>query len=210
MSAANTAMAKVRARIRREIAAAEESEHEGGEINLVPYLDIITNTVIFMLATTALSITLANINVAAPRYAEPAAGAASAEDDDTPKLNLTVAVTDTGFRIGGSGGILPLIPCKGALVKGRCPAAPVTRANDRGDTELVFVDQYDYQGLAKKIADVKKKWVAERQAVLTADRAIPYQVVVKTMDTLRGRSTKKCTGDDGCMFDQVILSAGVQ
>jgi hypothetical protein len=30
------------------------------------------------------------------------------------------------------------------------------------------------------------------------------------MDTLRGVATKKCTGKDGCNFDQVILSAGVQ
>ena len=35
-------------------------------------------------------------------------------------------------------------------------------------------------------------------------------IVSKAMDTLRGKATKACTGDDNCLFDQVILSAGVQ
>ena len=34
--------------------------------------------------------------------------------------------------------------------------------------------------------------------------------LLDTMDILRGAATEKCTGKDGCLFDQVILSAGVQ
>lgn len=218
MSAPDRSLAKVRARVRREIAEAEESEHEGGEINLVPYLDIITNTVIFMLATTALSLALGNINVTAPRYAEPGAAAATADDtDDKPKLNLTIGITYTGFITGGSSAILPKIPCKSALRNGRCPSFLSTRVNDRGEKESVWVDMYDYKTLATKLKEIKLfqkdgKYLFrhERQAILTADRQIPYNVIVKTMDTVRGMATKKCTGDDGCLFDQVILSAGVQ
>ena len=58
--------------------------------------------------------------------------------------------------------------------------------------------------------DGKYQFRHERKVILTADRNIPYHVVVKTMDTLRGKATKACTGDDNCLFDQVILSAGVQ
>ena len=53
------ALAKVRGKIRREIAAAEDAEWEGGEINLVPYLDIVVNTVIFLLATTTSALSMA-------------------------------------------------------------------------------------------------------------------------------------------------------
>lgn len=216
MSSEHATMAKVRARIRRELAEAEDSEHEGGEINLVPYLDIITNTVIFMLATTALSLALGNINVSAPRYAE-GGGGGSSDDEEQARLNLTVGITYTGFTIGGSAAILPKIPCTAPLRNGRCPVFVASRTNAQGEKETYWVDKYDYRTLAIKLKEIKlfkdgdvHKYRHERQAVITADRRIPYNVVVRTMDTLRGVATAKCTGDDGCLFDQVILSAGVQ
>jgi biopolymer transport protein ExbD len=210
-------MAKARGRIRRELAAEEEEAHEGGELNLVPYLDILINTIIFLLATTASALALANINVNSPRYEEAAAGATSGQDqEDQPRLNLTVAVSYTGFIVGGRGAIMtakdgsmPTIRCASRLVKKRCPAYLATRTQG-GETTKVWVDKYDYKALTKMMGNIKKKYGQERQVILTADRLIPYKVVVKTMDTLRGKPTTKCTGSDGCLFDQVILSAGVQ
>lgn len=211
-------MAKVRGRIRRQIATAEEEEHEGGELNLVPYLDIVVNTIIFLLATTASALALANINVNSPRYEDPAAGAAAAPSEpEEQRLNLTIAVSYTGFIIAGAGGVMtapdgtsPTIRCSVPLQNDRCPAFTATRTNANGETEQVWVDKYDYVALAKMIADVKGKYPAERQVILTADTLIPYKTVVKTMDTIRGVPTKNCTGKDGCLYDQVILSAGVQ
>jgi biopolymer transport protein ExbD len=213
-------MAKVRGRLRREIASAEEAEYEGGELNLVPYLDILINTIIFLLATTASALTLANINVNSPRYEDAAPGQVQAEqqDEDAPKLNLTVAVSYTGFIIGGKGaimtakdGTLPTIRCTVPVSQGgMCPVQLQRRDNARGEPENVWIDKYDYPALDKMMQDIKKQYGQERQVILTADRSIPYMVVVKTMDTLRGTSTLKCTGTDGCLFDQVVLSAGVQ
>ena len=215
MSTEHAAMLRVRSRVRREIAEAEESEHEGGEINLVPYLDIVVNTVIFMLATSALSIAMGNINVSAPRYS--AVTTAGDEPDNKPKLNLTVAITYTGFHIAGSAAVLPKIPCKLPLRAGRCPANLVSRTNDRDETVLSWSDGYNYSLLAEKLKEVKlfKRGTQflyrhERQAILTADRRVPYNVVVRTMDAIRGEATANCTGEDGCLFDQVVLSAGVQ
>lgn len=210
-------MAKARGRIRREIASEEEEAHEGGELNLVPYLDILINTIIFLLATTASALALANINVNSPRYEEAAAGATSGQDkEDQPRLNLTVAVSYSGFIVGGRGAIMtakdgsmPTIRCSVRLQNKRCPAYLATRTRG-GETTKVWVDKYDYKTLTKMMADIKKKYGQERQVILTADRLIPYKVVVKAMDTLRGKPTSKCTGKDGCLFDQVILSAGVQ
>lgn len=212
--------AKVRSRIRREHAALEESEHEGGELNLVPYLDIVTNTVIFLLFTSASALALANINVAAPRYSDPAT-ASIAPPDPTPKkekLNLTVVISYKGFILGGAGGIikhkvdgtLPTIRCLAPLVNERCPGYSQAAKDPKslgGDT---WVDKYDYKGLATMLAEIKEQYAHERQSILSADLQIPYQVVVRTMDTIRGKATPKCTGKDGCLFDQVILSAGVQ
>lgn len=216
--AERAAFARIRARIRREIVTAEEEAESGGEINLVPYLDIIVNTVIFLLATTASVLALANINVNSPRYEDASVGAvAQADEDEKPKLNLTVAVSKTGFIVAGAGGVMtapdgssPTIKCLTPLQQGRCPAYIATRTGGGGEKEPVWVDKYDYQGLAKMMHQIKERYPEERQAILTADPPIPYKVVVETMDTIRGAATLKCTGKDGCLFDQVILSAGVQ
>jgi biopolymer transport protein ExbD len=239
-------IAKVRAKIRRQIAEVEEAEHEGGEINLVPYLDIVTNTVIFMLATYSASVILHNINVSAPRYAPPSASAAAASSSGPKdkKLNLTVAVSNKGFIVAGSGGVfdakaaltelrknypgnayiakrfggsspsdgeLPTIGCTVPLKAERCPAYP-TKVYDKDlkTNVLAWTDKYDYKSLVLLLKAIKKAFPHERQVVLSADRNIPYQVVVRAMDFIRGKQTKECNGTDGCLFDQVVLSAGVQ
>ena len=172
--------------MRREIAAAEEAAHEGGELNLVPYLDIVVNTVIFMLATTALTIGVGNIDLVARRYVPPSQYPAAVAAP--PSLDLTVGVTYSGFVVGGSGAILPTIPCKRPLSRGRCPARP-----SRG------IDAYDYATLGRTLRDVKKRYPSERKAILTADRNVPYEVLIRSMDALRASG-----------FDRVTLSAGVQ
>ncbi len=178
-------------------------------MNLVPYLDIVTNVVIFLLATAASALALGNINVSAPRYAEPSVGAAAPDTPDK-SLNLTVAITSTGFTIGSTNGILPKLPCAAPLQRGRCPAYLTTKIARGGKRAPAWVDKYDYKTLTAKLRELKRLVPTERQAILTADRWIPYQVVVRTMDTIRGMQTNKCTGDDGCLFDQVVLSAGVK
>ena len=42
---------QVRAAMRRLRTESEEAEEESGEINLVPYMDIVTNIIIFLLVT---------------------------------------------------------------------------------------------------------------------------------------------------------------
>jgi biopolymer transport protein ExbD len=228
-------MAKVRGRIRREIAKAEDDEG-AGEINLVPYLDIVVNTVIFLLATVSVTLPLANINVNSPKYEEASMGQTSADNpDDQKRLNLTVAISYTGYIVAGAGGVMdgpdgkpPTVKCSVPLQVERCPAFLATRTKG-GETEYVWVDKYDYKRLTELVTKIKEKFPAERQAILTADRLIPYKVVIDTMDALRGKHAKcldyekdakgqktatcvkdACNAKEGCLFDQVILSAGVQ
>jgi biopolymer transport protein TolR len=229
----NAALAKIRGRVRREIAKAEEEEEGGGEINLVPYLDIVVNTVIFLLATTASALALANINVNSPRYEDPTVGASAAppSEEEKQKLNLTVAISYTGFIVAGAGGVMtaadgssPTIKCMVPLQQDRCPAFLATRTTASGDNETVWVDKYDYKALTTLMKQIREKFPAERQGILTADRLIPYKVIIDTMDTLRGSGAKclekdpktgdcnkdECNPKDGCLFDQIVLSAGVQ
>src|SRR5213075_3378591 len=96
---------QVRAAMRRMRDHNEEIEEEHGELNLVPYMDIVTNIIIFLLASVVQQVPLGNINVSLPTIG---GGAASAETEpETPPLNLTVTVAANGFIIAGGGGVIP-------------------------------------------------------------------------------------------------------
>jgi len=100
---------QVRAAMRRMRDHNEEIEEEAGEINLVPYMDIVTNIIIFLLASVVNQVALGNVNVSVPTLSS--AGASSVDEPPPkPPLNLTVTVGATGFTIAASGGVLPVIP----------------------------------------------------------------------------------------------------
>ena len=205
---------QARSRFRRELAKAEEAEDEGGEINLVPYLDIVVNVIMFLLATITQVVALGNINVSSPGYADatPAAAAQASDQEDKPKLNLNVTVSDTGFIIAGSGGVLYEND-----VPGKLPTIP-KRAGD-----------YDFTRLTDTMSKLKAAFPDENVAILGANSGIPYETVVRTMDAVRERPGKRCTqacrdGDKtpqecpvddlrytgDCLFPEVLLSAGVE
>lgn len=70
-------------------------EEGGGEINVVPFLDIITNVLMFVLATLAITFT-ATIDTSPPR--------GSVRGPSEPKLDLTVLIVEDGFSIKAKGG----------------------------------------------------------------------------------------------------------
>ena len=146
--------------MRRMREHAEEAEEEGGEINLVPYLDIVTNIIIFLLASVAYNVNFGSVNVAAPKIAGP--GLAAAEEETKNPLNLTVLAGASGFTIGASGGFMPLIP---KLANGK----------------------YDYKTLTEKLMEVKAapENAEETKATFNADATIPYEIVVETLDAMR-------------------------
>ena len=57
----------------------EEMAEEGGELNLVPYLDIVTNVIMFMLATTTFAAALGDINVSSPTTSAGGVSVATAD-----------------------------------------------------------------------------------------------------------------------------------
>ncbi|MFT3710309.1 MAG: biopolymer transporter ExbD [Archangium sp.] len=70
-----------------------EVEHEGGELNVVPYLDILMNLILFMLLSMAGLATTGIAKAEAPRA--PVGGAVGAR--------LTVSISGEGFVIEGDG-----------------------------------------------------------------------------------------------------------
>ena len=81
--------------------------NEVDELNIVPYLDIMVNLIIFMLVVQATLVSLGLINVSAPSYAAIAAGGPSNPDEVKQDLRLTVGIARDGFYIAARGGVLP-------------------------------------------------------------------------------------------------------
>ncbi len=202
---------RLRAKLRKIREHGEEMQEEGGELNLVPYLDIVTNVIMFMLATTTFAAALGDINVSSPTTSvAPSPG----PSDDTPKndLNLTVSVSDKGFTIAASGAVLYQgysFDPTGNLVQ---PAAQVLPTIPKKGAD------YDYDGLQKAMFQIKKLPTAanETKVIVNSNPEVKYEVIVNVLDACRGKLTPKpdpanpgkfLEAYEG--FGDVLLSAGV-
>jgi biopolymer transport protein ExbD len=148
-------------------------DEEGGELNIVPFLDIIMNVLMFVLATVSVTFTATIDTTPAKR------GGSSARPPSTPTLGFSIFISADGFGLKASGGnVAP--GCNGT---GSGLAVP--KAN--GD--------YDYQALkvcADKLKKASPDFAGETQVGITANPNIPYQIVISTMDAVR----KADNGDD--------------
>lgn len=164
-------------------------DEKTGELNIVPYLDIMVNLTMFMLISMTSVIQFGVLDVAAPTYG-PAQAQAPGEKKK-PDLLLTVAISSKGFFVAGSGGVL-------AQAGGTAPAPDPKTAPPT--IPLLTDGKYDYPSLTRKMVDIKNGFPEETRVILMADQAVPYDVLVQTMDALRedaGRS----------LFFDVVLGA---
>ena len=75
---------------RRKLKAAPDDET--GELNFVPYLDVLMNLIVFMLLSLTGLAAFGIVNVSAPAYADPAASSAVATPESAEKPNLLLSV----------------------------------------------------------------------------------------------------------------------
>ncbi len=157
-----------RAKIRRLSQPRELSpDEEGGELNIVPFLDIIVNILIFVLATVAVTFT-ATIETTPP--ASRGAGVRAAIPSEA--LNLTVLVVNEGFSLKAFGGnVAP--GCAGV-------GAGISIPKKGG--------AYDYASLTKCAAKLKASnpaFADENQVYIAANPGTDYQTVIHVIDALR-------------------------
>src|SRR5262249_40525933 len=139
---------RLRTKLRKIREHGEEMAEEGGELNLVPYLDIVTNVIMFMLATTTFAAALGDVNVSSPTTG--AGVAASADSTPKQELNLTVSISDKGFTIAASGAVLYqgfAFDSAGNLVQPAAATLPTIPAKADG--------KLDFDLLAKKMREIK-------------------------------------------------------
>lgn len=149
---------------------------EGEALNIVPYLDILMNLVIFLLASMTGFVTYGVLNVASPRYGGGSSAGAATEQSDKPNLLLTVLISEKGFFIAGAGAVLGDDKAEG----------PADGDGQSKPTVPVKADgEYDYEGLTSKMREIKKAFPNERKVIIGADAKIRYEVLVNTMDACR-------------------------
>jgi biopolymer transport protein ExbD len=83
----------------------DDESNEGGELSLVPYLDIVVNIVMFLLATVAFTASVSAIELQT-KITTPAPG----PDPAPPSLSLTVHVSHGGLRLASRDGVQAPLP----------------------------------------------------------------------------------------------------
>ena len=120
-----------RGKVRRLAAPNETSrDEEGGELNVVPFLDIITNVMMFVLATVAITFT-ATTDVRPP---------STKPGRDAKPLDLAILVHDGGFSVKSHGGTVADIPRGDYAALRRCVTELKSTADDKSITLTASLD----------------------------------------------------------------------
>src|SRR5690349_5559856 len=114
-----------------------------GELNLVPYLDILMNLIIFMLMSINGLASFGILNVSAPSFGGPSAG--GAENPDGPKLLLTVGISGKGFYVAATGAVL-----------GQAPQGSAAPGEGEPTIPKLPDGQYDFASLGAKMLEIKQ------------------------------------------------------
>ena len=163
-----------------------------GELNIVPYLDIVVNITMFMLLSMTSVVQFGVLNVAAPNYG-PAGSTAQQNEPKKKDLLLSVVISTKGFYIASANKVLDGQPAD--------PKAPPPDPKNSPPTIPLKPDgRYDFTLLTRKMVDVKTAFKDESKVILMADQSVPYEIVVQTMDAIREDGSHR-------LFYDVVLGA---
>jgi biopolymer transport protein TolR len=169
--------------IRRRTKNEEKDPSElGGELNIVPFLDIVVNLIMFLLVTVISAVAVSQVAAQLPSYGGRCTGTGCGERT----LNLNVTLTREGMFVAGSGDVLGAGCGEGVTGTG---AATVAAG--------------DYAALTACLRRIKERYPEEETVTLSADPLVPYADVVRAMDASRG-------DEAGALFPDVLISAGVR
>lgn len=171
-------------RKRTKVVELDPSE-ASSELNIIPFLDIVVNLIIFLLATVAYILPTVQLDTQLPELGGKTGGRSGEES----ALNLNLTIVEQGVIVTGSGGKL----ARGCKRTGQGRVITVPRS---GAT-------YNWEELRECMRVVKEQFAEEEQATLSADPLIHYEHVVAAMDAIRGSKDDK-------LFPKILLSAGVR
>jgi biopolymer transport protein ExbD len=209
--------AKARMAMKRREEEIETDEREGGELNLVPYLDIITNIVLFLLASVTTGLVLGTVNSSLPEFSAGAAAAVESAQNptDEPPLQLVAAVTKKEiqlFSLSGLEGTVTAPKLRLAAQNGTYPYVKITDAAQEivkrrwgGKPPMSVVSGKPECLIEGKVVGPEQcRPDKATEVFLIVDGDVRYEVVIATMDALREAP------DGTALFPGVIFSSGIQ
>jgi len=162
---------------------------EAGELNIIPYLDIIMNVLVFVLAS--VSITFLTQLDTVP----PSTGGKGVKDTvKTDALNLAIIIVDDGVAFKTSfGNVAPGCGDEGSITFGR----GITVPTKGGKFDYDFAKIRRCARLTKQAGD-GEQFQDETQVTVTASRNIEFRYLVGVLDAIRN-------DDDGELFPEFHL-----
>ena len=159
-----------------------------GELNIIPFLDIVVNLIMFLLATSEYVLLISQIQSDLPKIAR---GRTKTSEEVATPLNLNVTVTDSGVLVSGSGGKL----------------APGCTSIDQPGSRAVTVGRkgkdYDWGGLTECVVKIKAQFKDENTVTVSADPQVQYEYLVAAMDAVRSKAQEE-------LFPNVMVSVGIR
>jgi biopolymer transport protein TolR len=159
-----------------------------GELNIIPFLDIVVNLIMFLLATSEYVLLISQIQSDLPKIAR---GRSRSNEEVSTPLNLNVTVTDSGVLVSGSGGKL---------------ASGCTKIDQPGSRAVTVPRKgkdYDWSGLTECVVKIKAQFHDENTVTVSADPQVQYEYLVAAMDAVRSKGK-----DD--LFPNVMVSVGIR
>jgi biopolymer transport protein TolR len=157
---------------------------ETGELNIVPYLDILMNLIMFMLMSISGLASLGILNVTAPSWRD-SASVSQPNQEEEQKLLLTVLIGKDGFVVATN-----------YAVQGQTNGPSISRKADGA---------YDYEKLSAQLVATKDQFPKETKVIIGAEGHVPYDVLIQTMDAVR--ETPGPTESRRLLFPDVTLAA---
>jgi biopolymer transport protein ExbD len=130
-------------------------------LNIIPMMNLFAALIPFLVLTAVFAST-AVIQLFLPEATseEGSGKGTDKSQEEKETLNLTVAITDKGFSIGGAGGVLDLIP---------------------RDKE----GRYNFEVLRQQLSQVKEKVPQQEEIVIVCEDEIIYDLIIQVMDICR-------------------------
>jgi biopolymer transport protein ExbD len=212
---------KTRTAVRRREEQIEQEEIEGGELNLIPYLDIVTNLMLFLLFSISAGIIFTQIDTSLPDKAPPSTTTQpnpNQNPDDQP-LKLVVSITRDRMMLWSISGLEGTLSAPKAVFQrtGRdgepCDGNYMCESNFCRDTtqkcepnqKEVPLPVFDYRGLSNALFEIANRRYAGKQrkadtyqVILMADGAIPYNTIASVMSAMRCKMPDFGKDTDGC------------
>lgn len=196
---------KARAAMKRREEEIEQEEIEGGEINLIPYLDIVTNLMLFLLASITAGLILGQLNTTLPDKGPSQAAMNNQDPDKKPEdkpIQLVVSISKQEILVWSISGL------EGTVNN---PKARIPRGPDDGDgKDVKKIPAYDYKALNQALYGIARRLWRDKvprplrkmetyQVILMADGDIPYGTIIATMDAMRCKLPEQGKVG-GCLF----------